>query len=326
MKRGFSLIEVLVAVGLMAVVTATMLNMFVNQNREIKAMEERMQTKDVKGALQSMLLSSAYCNCLFSGRTFDMSVTPNVINGPVTQIPSGFAPLPAPPCTPAGVALAQTGADISGGTIRVSGIDLINITDLNPGSGSYEADVAIQLDPASLVRPLKDITVKIGFLVNMATPAATRAFVSCVAAPPPIFFAEKPISQPAPPAFGIQFNLAAGPDFVWTTPAPVAVGKWAVTVTATVQPIRSGAMGGGAWYVASVNGSANQQMYALDDDEWEEASLRTVQFVYNVSVFPGGPLANQIEVRFLGSGSLGGLPTRGIWDLSVQGVLTSPIP
>lgn len=184
--RGFSIIEVLVALGIMSIVSMALISLLTNQNKEVKALGERMISKDVETQLKNVLLNSSYCDCLLRGYTLNTVTTPTAWNSFPLSIPSGYnQPPPAAPtpCTAlSSFIIPPVGGKIGNSSVKTAGITMDNI--LYQGSGYYTGSLNISFDPGSMVRAMKSLRIPMSFSIDTTsgTPAA-RNFSSCGSAP-----------------------------------------------------------------------------------------------------------------------------------------------
>ncbi|MFN9066498.1 MAG: type II secretion system protein J, partial [Bdellovibrionales bacterium] len=98
-QRGNSLIQVMIATAIMLVVALGTADLISNQNKEVKALTERLQISETKTLLSQILINSSYCSCLFRGRTFNS--TTKTWTPAITSLPSSYTNIPAFPaaCT-----------------------------------------------------------------------------------------------------------------------------------------------------------------------------------------------------------------------------------
>lgn len=171
-RRGFTIIEALVSIGIASIIGLAMMTMVSSQNKEIKGLTEKLVVKDLEAQLQRVITVDDYCSCLFRGS----KVVAGNLTTPPAAIPTGFNwPIPAPPaaCTPAGTNLIPSaGNTIPGSNIKISGISYSNVIEI--GKNQYSANLNVNLDSNSGVRALK------GFKVSLVLTAdAAGNFLNC---------------------------------------------------------------------------------------------------------------------------------------------------
>lgn len=175
-SRGFSIIEALVAMGLMAVLGLGMATLISNQYKEARALEEKMTLQGLQTQITNVLSSPTFCGCFMGATTFNYSATPKNWNAPFpTSISSSYDGA----CAATGGALLAVGTNISAQLLPTAMI-MQNITETTAGSGNFSANLDIQFDQTLLTRSRKSLTVPIYFSVNLiaGTPAA-RQLNSC---------------------------------------------------------------------------------------------------------------------------------------------------
>jgi len=187
-NRGMSIMEVLVATGLLSIVSLGVMSMISSQNKEVTALTERLGIKDVEAQLVNVMNVADFCSCLMRGLTLNTTTAPMTLSSNPVDIPVGYnQPIPVPlttPCTPnsANRIVPSGGNKIAGYNVRVN---TITYTDINPiGSSKYSANLKVSFDPSSGVRPHADIKAAVIFTVNSADPAAAQRFQACGSAVP----------------------------------------------------------------------------------------------------------------------------------------------
>jgi len=187
-NRGMSIMEVLVATGLLSIVSLGVMSMISSQNKEVTALTEKLGAKDVQEQLINMMSVPDFCSCLMRGLTLNTTTAPMTLSSNPVDIPMGYnQPIPVPlttPCTPnsADRVVPPSGGKLSGLAVRVNAI---SYKDINPlGSNKYSAKLNVSLMPNSGVRPLADIKASVVFTVNGADPAAAQRFQACGSAVP----------------------------------------------------------------------------------------------------------------------------------------------
>lgn len=186
-QRGFSIVELLVVVGVMGFIALAVSQMLVNQFRETRSLKEVLALRELETQIRQAFVRPDYLSCLLRGRTLDTTVTPVVWNTPVAQFPVAYQmPAPAMPtaCTAVGGNIVESGAALPGETsIQIASVTMGDT--ISMGSGNYSATFLIQPDAASLVRGLRAIRVPIDFRVDVAAGSANaRPFLSASGSSP----------------------------------------------------------------------------------------------------------------------------------------------
>lgn len=183
-SRGFSIVEVLVALGIMSVVTLGMMTLITNQFTEIKGIDEKMALQGIQTQVSNVLSSPAFCGCFIgTTRTFDYSATPKVWNTFPTSIASSYDGA----CAALGVAFLTVGTALEA-RLMPTEMSMQNITETTAGSGNFSANLVLSFDQTLLTRSRKSLSLPMYFTVNMTDPIAARRLGTCssVAAAAPI--------------------------------------------------------------------------------------------------------------------------------------------
>ena len=177
-SSGFSIVEVLVALGIMSIVTMGMMTLITNQTKDIQGIDEKMALQGVQTQVSNVLSSSAFCGCFIgTTRTFDYSASPKVWNTFPTSIASSYDGT----CAAVGAAFLTVGTNLSP-RLLPTGMSLQNINETTAGSGNFSANLILQFDQALLTNSRKSLSVPMYFSVNMADPVAARRLATCASA------------------------------------------------------------------------------------------------------------------------------------------------
>jgi len=172
-QKGNSLIQVIVAAGIMATIAMGVASMMANQNKEAKAMGEKLLSYELQSQMKMLFENPDYCNCAFNGKTFDMTATPPVIVAAdqFTRLKEGYS-VPTPTCTVAGGDFIPTvGTGVPGSTTTVGSIGLGSLTLVSPGV--YKANLSVGFNNS--IRVMKPIKTNVQFSVNMGGPEPMTA-------------------------------------------------------------------------------------------------------------------------------------------------------
>lgn len=179
-RNGNSLIQVVVAAGIMAMIAMAAASMISDQNKQIKAMSEKIATQDISGALKNVLANPDFCSCLLRNKTLNSLATPPVWNSDPASIPVSYTAVPAFPasCTAASTDIVPAVSSLVPGTsMTVSHLKVSDISEIVPGSGKYTGNLEVGFSNA--IRVLRNIKSPILFSVNTSDPAIARSFMSC---------------------------------------------------------------------------------------------------------------------------------------------------
>lgn len=177
-QKGMSLVELLVGIGIMAIVMGGVVSMQVHQQRETRAVSEKLALLDFEKLLQSAMMDGSTCKFILNDPTpLTFNATAVGPNSPQYIIPSrplyaqvnGATPGPViaqvnQPLTPDNTSLVPR-------TIRLK---------IESGSGTtYVGRWEVQFDSDRLVRALKPVTVSTILTVDNSNPTAAR-IVNCL--------------------------------------------------------------------------------------------------------------------------------------------------
>lgn len=179
-RRGMTLIEVMIAVGLFGLIAVGFTSLFTSHSRESKAVTEKLLSSEVKTAMLNVLMNDKYCSCIFDSQTFDTGPALAFSIG-VSSLPTSFSPPPA--CSagadyivpPPGGLFGNTGVIVQ--SISVTGVSMQTPT-------YYIGNIEVKFDASSMIRAIRNISVPIAFSIGTTGTAATRPFVRCGAIAP----------------------------------------------------------------------------------------------------------------------------------------------
>jgi hypothetical protein len=181
-SKGSSLVQVMVSVAIMSVISLGVATMISYQHKELKALGEKLLTKELESQMKNMFSDSDYCNCVFRGKFFDTTAGSEAIvtADQITRLRTGYSAGP-PTCTViASDFIPPAGTQVPGSTMDVGTIGLTNMQLISPAN--YKADLAVTF--SNSVRSIKGIKTSIQFTINPALGTSTaRPFVSCASSP-----------------------------------------------------------------------------------------------------------------------------------------------
>lgn len=147
-QAGFSLIEMMIVVGIMGVVSLGFASMMLTQARFQRQINQSIERNDLAQFLSSVMSADSNCPCQFAGHP---------VTAGVTSL-TGIAQLKASCVSVQARTLASVGAMVPGSQtgLKVASIGLANIG--SAGANTYTADLQIQFDPDSTVVSLHPVS------------------------------------------------------------------------------------------------------------------------------------------------------------------------
>jgi type II secretory pathway pseudopilin PulG len=141
-EAGFSIIEIMVAAGLISVIALGVASMMVSFQKENRALSEKLESIELEQGLSRILADSATCGCLFDSPAW----TTGTGEVPLTHLKQG--------CTTKN--FLTVGAPLtSQSRLTVNSIKIKNISPL--GTGNIIGDLEISLSGSAA--PIKPITI-----------------------------------------------------------------------------------------------------------------------------------------------------------------------
>jgi len=175
-QRGFSLVEVLVVVGLMGALMLGLTQVIINLQQESRAVAEKMAFIDLARVMNSTLALGPTCSNIVSNPAWNTNA-PYTIN-PASLATTSFVVPDLRSGPDPSTIFAQAGSPASSlsNTAIVDQIRLENFT--SNGPNSYSADITVTPRNSQLVRSIKPISMRIPVSTN-----ALNEIVGC--GPPP---------------------------------------------------------------------------------------------------------------------------------------------
>lgn len=184
-QRGQSIIEVLITMGIMGVVILGVVSMQTNQNRENRALTEKLAALDFQSLMIRTLSNGAVCAYKIStvaSPTFDAALIKPDSSPPPIDLGSSL-PSDASPSAPA---IAQVGTTVSSisNSLQVKSIQIANIKCPAPcpdptTSTHFVGDLQVSFNEGKLVRALRPATSKI--LIQASGPGSIKTISACQA-------------------------------------------------------------------------------------------------------------------------------------------------
>ncbi len=173
-KFGFSILESLIAIGIMTIVMAGFIAMMSAQNKETKAMSEVIGAQDLQKSLSSAMSDGAVCKEILKTKNFNAQA---VISGSPQEINLGTNPVYISminPTTP-GPVLFKKGdkASVYSSSLVIESIKLfIDSGAYSGNTGSFVARWEVQFDRTKMVRALRPVTVATTITADTTNPTA----------------------------------------------------------------------------------------------------------------------------------------------------------
>lgn len=228
-SRGFSMVEAMVAFGIVSIIGLAMATSMANMSRQTRALNEKLSQMEALRFLTTALAQPQICRAMLtspSAFTFNSGALPAS-----APLPSGAIPLGA------GSSAMQVGtaASATSASLVVSAIVIRNI--MNAGAADlWTGDLEVEFDQARLVMALKPLSAKITFITDPASPAGAKRAVNCASSG---FLAESLTPNgyvKFPNGFTMQWGRANASPNARTTitfPTPFTSQVFSVVVTGT---------------------------------------------------------------------------------------------
>ena len=180
-KKGISLVETTVALGVMAILALAVSSMISNQQKESRSVSESLAKLDLEKLLIASLASGEICTFELtqpSPKTFDSTAISGSTPPTITLTGLHASAIASAPL------LVQTGTKASpaSSSLIVNSIVIGNIV----GAGtpdSFLADLKIDFDPTKTVRVLKPISLKMTLNTDPTSPAKNKKITGCLRDP-----------------------------------------------------------------------------------------------------------------------------------------------
>jgi prepilin-type N-terminal cleavage/methylation domain-containing protein len=168
-NRGFSLVEILVALGAISIAMMALMTLIQSQNREMSALDEKMLLQGMQLRLASTLANPDACGCFLGSSTF------NVPAATWNSVPSWVAATYDASCATVGLPLISVGTSFAP-KLKPTGIEMKDVTETVVGSGRYSANLVVNFDQGLLTRSRKSISLPLFFKLDMVagTPSARK--------------------------------------------------------------------------------------------------------------------------------------------------------
>ena len=176
-QRGVSLLEVLIAIGIMIIVSAGFSTIMVNQQKEAKSLTEMLSSQDLMRSLTASLAKGDVCQYVLAPLPFNAQLvkdgTPQTIDLANSPIYSGMVN----PTTP-GPILIRKGDKASpySNSVEVSAIKFVVDSGNYAGTGgAFKGYWLVEFDNSKLIRALKPVKITASFVADTSNATSATA-------------------------------------------------------------------------------------------------------------------------------------------------------
>jgi prepilin-type N-terminal cleavage/methylation domain-containing protein len=178
-QLGMSLIEILIAMGILLIVMLAVANLQVSQMKEVRALSEKLAVLDLERLLISSLADGTICTAQLATNAVNPSAPYHIDSTALSTMSISLTSIPASSAVGA-IPLISTLPSPAVSQIKIASIIVKNF--ISSGSpNQYIADLEVRFDSSLLVRALKPLTIKL----NLRTDGADN-ISSCVGGGAPL--------------------------------------------------------------------------------------------------------------------------------------------
>jgi hypothetical protein len=180
-EKGESLISIMIGVGILSIAMMTLVSMLSTQQKEIRAINEKMDAFELKNLLLLVFKSSSVCTFELNNPivlTFDSSTATTTAAAIINVNQIHTQPLNTSPL------VIQSGNLVPGSSTNslfVSGIRLKNIafaSFISATVAKFIAQWEVIFDSSKLVRVFKPLTIPTVLTVDITTPSSSKV-INC---------------------------------------------------------------------------------------------------------------------------------------------------
>lgn len=219
--KGSSIIQVLISLGLAAILVTILIEITSTQVKETKHLQEKLASLDMERQLILALRDSAVCTAELTDNTLNPSA-PYIFNANPADLPNAKLVLQHLHTLPLinSPFIVSTGSFLSSMTFSAK-VQEIAVKDIeNSGmSDFFNAKLTVTIDPAFLVRAIAPIQLQINIQTDPTTPLNAKKVVGCLVG--------SSTTQSCPPDFSRVGEPGTNSSFCITTNAQVATGFFA---------------------------------------------------------------------------------------------------
>lgn len=181
-QQGSTLIQVLITAGMMTAMALVMAQVFLQQNRQIKFLEQKSETIDIKNQLLMTLQSQNVCGCNLN--PLKLTPTPGTANSFNGTVANSILNLNATglreTCNSSIAPFLEIGQS-SNTNLKIESIRVIDINHRPVGADNnrFIGKLVIGFSPETTMIKLKDITLPIEILTVQTAPDTANTVESC---------------------------------------------------------------------------------------------------------------------------------------------------
>ncbi len=183
-NQGQSLIQLLVSIVISIILLFVLVTLNVNQQRETKALTQKLGAMDLEKLLVSSLADGKVCAYVLNhpGVTFDSTNLPQTITlagspGQPAALYTNILPGPTP--GPVAVQVGTTASPLSNSLVVKS----IQLQITSGSNGRYSSRWIINFDTAKEIRPLRPVSISNVLIVDDQTSPTAATITACQASP-----------------------------------------------------------------------------------------------------------------------------------------------
>lgn len=170
--KGFSLLELVISIGLMTIMISAILTVILNLIREQQNINHKMNLLNIERSIQAAFADTEDCDCNFINKTFDATKSDAKLD--LSEIKMSCQPN-------AGVLVKTSAAQIAGNENLV---DRIFLTGISPSSkaGEYVSWLQVQPKKTPTGRVLRPNPIYFRFKTDVSSPDSAKVITGCVSA------------------------------------------------------------------------------------------------------------------------------------------------
>lgn len=171
-NKGLTLIEIVVGIGLSAILISATTSMILSQQKETKALTQKLELSDLKNQIMQGFVNNDVCTWQFTGKTFSTDrVTTTNPSATTISLDALYAGLDN-----TSYVFAQRDTALPGSSgLRVSTIQLTKIVATGV-TDQYKGTIQISFSPDSMIRAIKPIEIS---QIITATGSPTASITAC---------------------------------------------------------------------------------------------------------------------------------------------------
>ncbi|MFL5784918.1 MAG: type II secretion system protein [Bacteriovoracaceae bacterium] len=168
-QRGFSLIQMMMAIGISGILAVAIASMTSNMNKDAKALGEKLASIDLTNLLLTSWADPSLCTTQLSGTTFD-STQLGTPSSPELNLPSIAGP--------GGVPIATVGGQVSPVAPGFK-IETIKVKSFSGSGDDYLASMQVNFEASAHTRAHKPIVLRLKIRTDPASAANAKLITAC---------------------------------------------------------------------------------------------------------------------------------------------------